>query len=381
MSGDHLHVDGRRYDVILVGALCHFDLIFAEGLTAQGLRCAVVRLPTARLPSVAEMPVPLTAFKMEDVYTYEDPNWFFRFSRHAGCVVSITSVLPYFLMKWWVLLPAFRYPPIINISTGSDVAELARERSLAGKICRSILRRAAVNLVPAYPEILRTLSLLRLKNFELFRYDYWLAPREFSQPIHGPLVFFHPSNLDWGHTDAKTSRNSTKGNDRFLRAFFRAAKAGADISCIILDRGPDRILAREIVESSGVSERFNWLQHLSQAELRDQILGADVVVDQFDVGGFGGIAIEAMSQGKPVMIHADNSCWPLVYDEKPPVISCQTEDEIFLAMMHWQDRRELNALGDAAANWVDTNYHSKAHVKRLATRIAIILGKAWPLGS
>jgi hypothetical protein len=379
MALGHPYADRQRYDVILVGALCHFDLIFAEGLSAQGLRCAVVRLPTARLPTQAEMPVPLTAFKMDDIFTYENPTWFFRFSRRAGCIISITSILPYFLMKWWLLLPLIKYPPIVNISTGSDVAELARERSLAGSICRSILRRAMVNLVPAYPEILRTLSLLRLKNFELFRYDYWLAPRPVVSQSTGPIVFFHPSHLDWGQTDAKANRNSTKGNDRFLRAFFRAAKAGADIRCIILDRGPDRAAARKMIEASGYSGLFEWLPQLSQAELRDRILRSDVIVDQFDVGGFGGISIEAMAQGKPVMIYINDSCWPLVYDIKPPVISCQTEDEIFLAITACQDRKALGVLGETASNWVDINYRSRTHIKRLASRIAMALGKAWPL--
>src|SRR5262249_50006825 len=150
------------YDVVFVGSLGNWDLILADALTRQGLRCAVVRKSKAPLPSALDAPAVLGGLEKNNVHVYRGADWFYCFTRRAGCVICLTSSLPYFLLQWWLCLPFVRYPPIINISTGSDVAELARRRSLHGRICRQVLERAAVNLVPAYPETLRSLATLRL---------------------------------------------------------------------------------------------------------------------------------------------------------------------------------------------------------------------------
>ena len=372
-------MSSKRYDVVLIGALAQMDLILADALSQEGLRCAIVRLPGTAKPDPSTWPSPLRAFRLEDLYPYRNANWFWTFSRAATCVVSITSVLPFALQGWWAALPWLGYPPIVNVSTGSDVAELARERSRSGWVCRSLLRRAAVNYVPAYPEVVRSITALRLANFEFFRYAYWLAPCTTTRRPDGPILFFHPSHLDWGFTDVKPSRNSTKGNDRFFRAFFRAAANGANIRCVLLDRGPDRGVARELIAKCGYADRFEWLPPLGQAALCERMRDCDVVVDQFDVGGFGGIAIEAMALGKPVLIHIDPDTWPLVYDTPPPILACRTEDEIHQAILRSQDRTAMAALGRQAAGWVDDNYRSGAVAKRMACKIAVITGKGWPL--
>jgi len=77
----------------------------------------------------------------------------------------------------------------------------------------------------------------------------------------------------------------------------------------------------------------------------------------FDVGGLGGIAVEAMSMAKPVMIYIEENCQKILYPELSPVLNCHTEDEIYEQIMKCVDRTFLEGLGKKASQWVH-RYHN-----------------------
>ena len=147
-----------------------------------------------------------------------------------------------------------------------------------------------------------------------------------------------------------------KRNYLKLERFAHAVKDGLDACCVILDRGPDKDVAKELIHNLGVEGRFIWKPHLTRDKLLNEFRKADVVVDQFDVGGHGGIAMEAMSMGKPVMIYLQKNCMNLHYAEQPPVLNCHTEDEIYEQIMKSRDRIHLQNLGKKAKEWV-YKYH------------------------
>ena len=84
---------------------------------------------------------------------------------------------------------------------------------------------------------------------------------------------------------------------------------------------------------------------------------ADVIVDQFDVGGLGAIAAEAMALSKPVLMHLEMANLNIVYSEPPPLLSAFSEDEILDVLLKHRDRAELAAIGAAAKDWVYRNHH------------------------
>jgi glycosyltransferase involved in cell wall biosynthesis len=106
-----------------------------------------------------------------------------------------------------------------------------------------------------------------------------------------------------------------------------------------------------------MEEKFIWKPHLTREELMKEYIEADVVVDQFFVGGYGGIAIEAMSAGKPVMIYLNENCLNLVCPEPPPVLNCYTEDEIYKMIWKCADREFIEDIGKRAKEWVFKYYH------------------------
>lgn len=353
----------KRFDILITGELAGFDLLLAEHLSRRGLHCAVARraTPSGSPPQPAGTYTSYhTHFSPDDVVGVGTGMPFLALARQSRLIVSLTGALVGALGRvLWPLRHTLGLPPVINITTGSDIIELATEKSVRGWCYRQYLRFAALNWIAPYPQALSNVIALRVPNIVFMRFPYYLVGE--TNP-HGGLPmgrirFFHPSNLDWKASDPGAQRYSSKGNDRFIRAFARAVDGGMDAECVFLDRGKDRALARALVSTLRLDNRVIWKPQLTRDELREELGRADIVVDQFDVGIFGGIAAEAMSMGKPVLIYLCESSMRLLYAELPPVLNAHREEEIHDQILRCRDRHFAQELGARAREWVYRHHH------------------------
>lgn len=353
----------KLFDVLVLGQLVGNDLLLAEHLSRKGLKCCVTRRMTS-VSTVKEvihnLPIYHTHFHESDIRWYRRRAEFLEVARESRLIVSFTGALINALGPLWFLRRFLTLPPVINMTTGSDITELAVESSAHGAIYRQYLRFVNLNWCATYPNAIKNILALRPPNVVFMLYPFHLSPSCITHNVDrqsSTVRFFHCSHLDWKVRDPGRHRNSSKGNDRFLRAFARAVKNGLDAECVILDRGSDRMVGKDLVGKLGVAERFIWKPELTPQELMVEFSQADVVVDQFDAGGLGGIAIEAMSLAKPVMIYIEENCRKLLYPEPVPVLNCHTESEIYEQIMRCGDRAYLKALGQQARIWA-TKYHN-----------------------
>lgn len=372
-----------RNEIIVCGVLCNNDIALAELLSRYSLYVKVLRLSKHQAPPENTLPGKLTYFSYDKIQYVENSTQFFQESSRAKSIISINGYYPS-VVSWRILFQDFlfqnNYKKIINLTCGSDITELFIENNLEGFKYRTYLKNSLYNYISPYPWAIKNLNMMPLRNFSFYRFNFFLlAPKKNKNYMEKDIIFFHPSNLDWKINDNKLTRNSTKGNDRFLKAFIRALDSGLQAKCILLDRGPDAKEAVKIIDASAHGSSFEFFPTLTPEKLKHFITMADIIVDQFDVGGLGGIACEAMAQAKPVMIHIDKNCWPLVYDEEPPVINCQTEDEIYKAILDWADKKKLQDLGEKAEKWV-RKYHDvhTADFSEFILRVCLAAGLEWP---
>lgn len=371
-------------DIAVCGLLCNNDIALAELLSRYGFSVRVLRQSSQKAINKENLPGDLKFFSYKNIEYVESSLGFFSACRKVALVISINGYYPAMLGLKARILSFFLWKKIqiINLTCGSDITEFVVSKTSSAIQYKKHLKKSFFNYISPYPHAIKNLGKLGLNNFAFYRFNFFLLSEIFKSEIAGakqPLLFFHPSHLDWGCQDHKLGRNSTKGNDKFLRAFLRALAKGVNAKCIILDRGPDREEAKKIINQSEYCQFFEFRDQMSPAELRENIRIADVVIDQFDVGGLGGIACEAMSQSKPVMIYMDKNCWPLVYDKEPPVINCYTEDEIYNAILRWADREKLQELGERAEKWV-RKYHDvhSADFSEFILRVCLAAGLEWP---
>lgn len=354
----------ERFDILITGGVANSDLIFAEHLSRRGLKCCVLRKSSAQAgkrQAADTYSSYQTHFPADEVRFYRGGRDFLRLARQADLILSITGgLVPALGRLLWPIRGTLRLPPSINVTTGSDMTELAAEKSLRGYVYRQYLRFVDLNWCVPYPHAIKNALELHVPNIVFMRFPYYLlgevAPQA-ERSGDGRIRFFHPSHLDWKLHDSGAHRNSSKGNDRFIRAFARAIQAGLSAECVFLERGRDKDAAKNLLAELGVADRAIWMSELPRDELLMEIERADVVVDQFDVGGLGGIATEAMSLAKPVMIYLDKGCAGLLYADFPPVLNCQTEEEIFQEIMRCGDRDALRSLGASARDWVYKYHH------------------------
>lgn len=371
--------------------------MLAEYLMRLGVECVVFRPAGSSLNGLSS---PFyRRVTLSNVSYFSGPFELLRALRSVDYVYSFSAVLPMWLGKYRFLYPFLQHagwPKFATIGTGSNLTEAIQGNSLHAVLARIAMRFAHINIVNNYPHAVKNLVRYRTGNVVFLPFPFVHVDEDFSiesgagaatQAPEDQIVLFHPSHIDWGGTDAKQSRNSTKGSDRFFRAFARfAARHKESVRLVILDRGPDRELAKELLSSLGVADLASWHRELTRDEFLSAVKSADIVVDQFDVGGLGGIAWEAMSLGKPVLMYIDKETNELAYWGEAPVINASSENEIFDALESFLNKEKLENMGEAGRSWVSR--HSWDSLARkylvyaeLATGINHFNYGVFPLGS
>ena len=253
---------------------------------------------------------------------------------------------------------SFSGRPYIACANGSDLRELAQENSIKGRLMRRAYRKADRVILWNIDHVRvaeRTgLSQARFVPFALDCSHYAPGRSKFAAEVRRAagdgIVFFHPSHLDWSYKGA--DRSSTKGNDRFIRAFARFVRDGNCGYLVMLDRGVDRQLSKQLIADLQISDHVRILPELDRTDLIEWYRAADIVADQFDIGSFGTTALEAMACEKPVLIHIDDVSARDAYGELPPTLSSKTEDEIYRQMLSVRDREVRSDIGAAARRFV-----------------------------
>ena len=123
-------------------------------------------------------------------------------------------------------------------------------------------------------------------------------------------------------------------------------------------KGTGRIL--EVVEqlrAKGVDFDFELVEGLTHAEARARYERADLLIDQLYAGWYGGLAVELMALGKPVVCYLrdrDFRFLPEGMTEELPVIQA-TADNLASVLKEWlqKRRRELERQGEKSRRFVE----------------------------
>jgi hypothetical protein len=95
----------------------------------------------------------------------------------------------------------------------------------------------------------------------------------------------------------------------------------------------------------------------------------NIVVDQFQLGSFGGIVFKAMAVGSPVCTYLEETAIRGRYPEIPPVINCRTEHEIVTEMKKIIESPAVREdFSRASRDWIK-KHHSSA--KTVTTQLSV----------
>lgn len=350
-----------RIDILIIGDIAGFDALFAEHIKRRfkSLKVLVLRKNWGKKQEVKDFDEYFKEFNLDTIVYINNSIEFINYAKKSRIIVSVGGAFLGFSRWFYFFKSILNLPPLINITVGSDFLETTQRKDWMGIMYRNFLNYAKINILASYPSHLEVAIRYKVKNVSFIRIPLIVPNYINNKNINlqkDELIFFLPSHLDFGITDNHKNRKIHKGNDRFIRAFIKALDSGLKAKCIILDRGADKDIAKELITKNGKEKYFIWKPHLNRNELLRTINLSDVVVDQFLAGVPGMIAIEAMSQKKPLITYINILSSKVMYDTPPPVLNCQNEEEIYKQIMKCQDREYLKKLGENARDWVVKNH-------------------------
>jgi glycosyltransferase involved in cell wall biosynthesis len=171
------------------------------------------------------------------------------------------------------------------------------------------------------------------------------------------FILFHPSRMMINDQPGLKATGQWKQNDLLFKAFTQfIKKSGArKAGLVMIDRAasPDNDAAKRIIGELGIESSVVWIKPLqgigfSREELIELYSVADVVADDFGVGWFGSVVVEALAVGKPVMCYVDAKAMNDAYPWHP-LLSDDTVDgnAAFLERLHSDEafRAERGRMG------------------------------------
>lgn len=183
---------------------------------------------------------------------------------------------------------------------------------------------------------------------------------------HDDLRLLSPSRQCW----------DVKGNDLMLRAFVRFIKAGYKAHLTLVDWGYAEDVSEAKAILTPVKENVTWVAPMSKPNLIGAYHDADVILDQFILGGSGTTGYEAMSCGKPLMIYFKESA-EKCFGEAPPCVNIKTEDEILHGLVEMTDEEKRRRLGQSGRSFVERHLSERVVASQLTGIYQGVYEKLW----
>jgi hypothetical protein len=122
--------------------------------------------------------------------------------------------------------------------------------------------------------------------------------------VNPDLASFLPSTsrfIPYCHTEVhgKSIENDKRHSDKFhiIHAPSHQAAKGSDVIIRVVNE----------LQAAGLPIDFTLVENVSNSEIGDLLLSADLLIDQLYAGWYGGIAVEALCRGVPVMTYLRRS--------------------------------------------------------------------------
>lgn len=269
------------------------------------------------------------------------------------------------LFRAYDVVQAYATHPILTLVSAPDHPYIAFEHGTLREIpfentprgrMMSISYRLAQKVIVTNPDVISTVRKLGLDNFVFIPHpidEEKYAPGDSSLRAElnaggSRLILVAPARHDWDE----------KGNDRMLHAFAGFLRSGHEAAVLVLSSwGKEVARSKALIRELGCERNVHWLPPLTKQRLIDAYRAADIVLDQFLIGGFGAIAPEALSVGRPVVMAFEPGIHEWCFPVLPPIVSARAADEITFQLRRLaDDDEERKRLGRAGRAWIERHH-------------------------
>lgn len=269
-------------------------------------------------------------------------------------------IIPYLLKKPYI---AYEHGTIRNLPfDGTPRAELL-----------SLAYKQAKHVIITNPDVIFSVEKLGLKNITYIPHavdcerfipgQNRLLRKKYN--LTDEIVILAPARQNW----------DIKCNDRYINAFAKVVQEIPHSKLFICDWGQHRDLTKNLVVKLGISAKVEFYRPCPKLTSVHFYQMADIVIDQFLTGAFGGITPEAMACGKPTLVHYKPELHEWCFKSDPPVVNTSDSESIASALLSLaKDKSWRKKLGQLGREWVLNEYSIKQLVERHNILYKKILG-------
>jgi glycosyltransferase involved in cell wall biosynthesis len=176
-----------------------------------------------------------------------------------------------------------------------------------------------------------------------------------QSPISGPdPYFFCPARHHW----RKGNASWLKGNDVLIRGAAEAASLGYRFRLVMVEWGQELDLSRSLIDELGLTDRVVWLRPMHRRAMWSVLAGAEGVIDQFGAPAFGGIGLEAMAFGKPLISRIEGAQLTAFFQTNPPMLEASTPAQVARRIAQVLTNPAMrSAVGRAGQQWMQSEHN------------------------
>lgn len=185
------------------------------------------------------------------------------------------------------------------------------------------------------------------------------------------FVIFHPSRIMLSENVKMKRTANWKANDILVKAYkiFVENNPNVNSTLVLIDRpaSTDKEQLRAIINDLGISHKVTWLKPsngfgYSRNDLESLYSISDVVADDFGIGGFGSIAIEALCFGINTLTYIDNDIVNKMYPWHPVLVSKEPKEMSNILEKLYYDPEFKKTNAAKGPDWVQ-KFHTGEYVK------------------
>ncbi len=263
---------------------------------------------------------------------------------------------------------------LISICTGSDIRDYVWQKGVKPWLLKQSYKKSYHIFVP-------------------FSEMHWAPQKIGIEKKSSPLfVAINPQPFDEIKTNQKNNkltifcpaswiinRHDSKGLNKLLNAITNLLDQGYDFNTILIDHSKN--------ENVSIEDKTYILEKIKKYPLNIKIIDrikekkdlikeykkCDLVADQFSIGMFGLVGMEALCSQKALMAYFDKKSDRFYDGETPPILNCYQENEIFDTLKKILDREisreNLLSLGQKGYDWIIKWHDEKTVIKSMIKKI------------
>lgn len=166
------------------------------------------------------------------------------------------------------------------------------------------------------------------------------------------FIYFSQSRHCWKNISMKNPNH--KGNDKIIYAWKKFINRFSPKALLVLfEYGDDFFETKKLIDELNLNKSIIWMPLSPRKEIMKMISIADVVLGEFTHSWYiGGLSMEAISMGKPLICYRDEKYINKFYKDKYPVLNAYSIDEIYEKIVFsYQNKREVLKIGDLSKKW------------------------------